>query len=92
MAKGKKNNSEIGTFFKVGLGFGLGAGIARMFFLILGLLFLIPGAILYYKERKKPAEERNKTTLIISLVLAIIGVVLSLGLGFSLIMNIIGDL
>ena len=87
-----KQRSKGPSFFKAGLGIGLGAGVAQIIFLLLGCLFLIPGAFLFYKEHKKPAEERDKTMLVVSLILAVIGGILTLGVGFGLVLNIIGDL
>lgn len=87
-----KRTSKETSFFSAGLGLGLGAGVAQIIFLLLGCLFLIPGAILFYKERKKPVEERDKSIYVVSLILALIGAILALGVGIGLVFNIIGEM
>ena len=62
-------------------GFGLGVGLigAQMIFLLLGAVFFFLGLV----EREK--ARKNGTSLVLPYALMVLGMVLSLGLGFGII-------
>jgi hypothetical protein len=75
---------------KTGFGIGLGAFAAMMVYIALGLIFFVPGFILYKKAEK--ARETDSTGRIFSIILMGIGVIIMGGIGLSLLMDNIGDL
>ena len=73
-------------------GFATGLGVMASFivYIFFGMLFFIPGFILYVKEKKKG---RNNTPLqIMGVILMLLGVILMGGLGFSTVFRDISDM
>jgi hypothetical protein len=69
------------NYAKAGFGLGIGLASAQMIFLLFGIVFFILGRIELKKARA------NGSSLVIPYGLMILGVVLSAGLGFGLLMN-----
>lgn len=88
MAKRIQGGGLAGDSFIATLG-GLAAVVVYIF---VGMLFLIPGFILFFSQKKKPKEERNKGLQILGIVLMIIGCLIALGMGFGLIIGAIGSM
>jgi len=84
MARNFKNIVREG--FGVGLGF-LASLIVYLFF---GMLFFIPGLVLYTQEKKK--GEKASTSQIIGVVLMAIGVIIMGGTGFNTLVGDISDM
>ena len=84
MARNFKNIVREG--FGVGLGF-LASLIVYLFF---GMLFFIPGFVLYTQEKKK--GEKASTSQIIGVVLMAIGVIIMGGTGFNTLVGDISDM
>ena len=73
-------------------GAGAAGGITAIAgFLLLGMAFGIPGAIIVMRENKKPKEKRTTALLVIGFILMIIGVALGLGFNSEGLMNSIGN-
>ena len=70
-----------------GFGVGLGAGLSMIIYVIIGLAFLIPGAILLGREKKKPADQRNGAMVVVAYVLIVLGVICGLGLGAGFLLS-----
>ena len=83
MANSMKN------LFKTGFGLGLGVMAAQIVFILFGMLFFIPGYLMYNKQK---TTDSNSSEQIIGIVLMIIGVVIMGGLGFGLLMDDLGDM
>jgi len=77
----KRGGGTIKDAFKFGFGAGFGISLAQILFLLVGMAFFIPGLVMLSKERKKPKNEKDTTSLIIAFVLMGIGSVVGLGLG-----------
>lgn len=73
-------------------GFGVGIGLFAAFavYLFFGLLFFIPGFVLFTQEQKK--REKNTGTLVLSYILMGVGVILMGGLGFGVLLESASDL
>jgi uncharacterized membrane protein YedE/YeeE len=83
----KKSGSWFKSAFTFGLGAGLGAGISTMLFIVLGLLFFIPGVLLLAKERKKPKDKQQQSMFILAYVLLVLGAIFGLGMGANFIFS-----
>ena len=70
-----------------GFGVGLGFLASLMVYLFFGMLFFIPGFILYVQEKKK--GEKSSSLQILGVVLMAIGVIIMGGVGFS---SLVGDI
>ncbi len=73
-----------GSLISDGFQFTLGSLAAVAVYILVGLIFIIPGMFLILKEKKKQASQRNKTMIIIGMVLVGLGSVIALGLGFGM--------
>lgn len=73
-----------GSLASDGFQFTLGSLAAVAVYILVGLVFIIPGMFLIIKEKKKAAGDRNKTLIIIGMVLVGLGSVIALGLGFGM--------
>ena len=73
-----------------GFGVGLGFLASLMVYLFFGMLFFIPGFVLYTQEKKK--GEKASTSQIIGVVLMAIGVIIMGGTGFNTLVGDISDM
>jgi len=73
-------------------GFATGLGVMDSFivYIFFGMLFFIPGFILYVKEKKK--GEKASTMQIVGVILMILGVIIMGGLGFGTVFRDISDM
>jgi hypothetical protein len=79
--------AKLKTLIKTGFGLGIGLIGAQILFLLIGLVFFIPGFLMYNKEKKND----NESGKIGGVILMGIGVLIMGGLGFGFLMNAIGD-
>lgn len=88
----RKQNNSIMEYMRLGFGLGLGSIFAVMIFIVLGLIFFIPGFILVKREKKNEKEKKevNEGLKILGYILMAIGVILGLGLGFGSLLGEIG--
>ena len=72
-------------------GFGVGLGMLAAFvvYILIGMVFFIPGFLMYMKEQKK--QQKNTTVQGIALVLMLIGVAIMGGLGCGALLNDASD-
>jgi hypothetical protein len=73
-----------------GFGVGLGLFASLMVYILFGMLFFIPGFILYNQEKNK--GEKGTTLQIVGVVLMAIGVIIMGGVGFSTLIGDVGDM
>ena len=73
-------------------GFATGLGVMASFivYIFFGMLFFIPGFILYAEEKKK--GEKSSSLQIMGVILMIIGVIIMGGIGFSSVFGDINDM
>jgi hypothetical protein len=91
MAKGgvQQQQMGIGGYVRMGVGLGAGFAIVNIVLLVIGLAFLIPGAIMASKELKKEKGERDNTKLYAGIALCVVGAVLTLGAGLPFVLGLI---
>jgi len=87
----KSSGSSNSKLRKIGFHLAIGGMFATILFIIIGFALFIPGYIIVAKQHKKPKEERDKALLITGYVLMGIGAVIGLGLGASVMLNMIGE-
>ena len=73
-----------------GFGVGLGFLAALAVYMIVGLVFFIPGFVLFQNEKKK--TEANTTVQGVGIGLMILGVVIMGGAGLSVLAESVSDL
>jgi hypothetical protein len=73
---------------KTGFGFSVGMFLAHMIFILIGMVFFIPGYLMYKKADKKTSEGYK----IGGIVLMGLGVVIMGGAGFGILMDSLGDM
>jgi len=88
MAKNSGMTNSFRSLIKTGFGLSIGIMLGQILFLLVGVAFFVPGYILYMKNKKSP----DSTNKIFSIILMAIGVIIMGGLGFSLLLNNIGDM
>lgn len=85
-----RNTISMRSLVKTGFGISVGVFLAQMIFVLLGLLFFIPGFILF----KKSYSDKNNSSgsQVGGLVLMGLGVAIMGGLGFGLLLDSAGDM
>jgi hypothetical protein len=85
-----RNTISMRSLVKTGFGISVGVFLAQMIFIFLGLLFFIPGLILF----RKSSSDENKGTAsqIGGLVLMALGVVIMGGMGAGFLFDSVGDM
>ena len=73
---------------KTGFGISVGMFLAQMIFMLIGMVFFIPGYIMFVKADK----EKSKGSQIGGIILMGLGVVMMGGAGFGFLVNSIGDM
>lgn len=73
---------------KTGLGISVGMFLAQMIFILIGMLFFIPGYLMF----KKADKEKSSGSQIGGIVLMGVGVVVMGGAGFGILMDSVGDM
>jgi ABC-type Mn2+/Zn2+ transport system permease subunit len=82
--------SNFKNIVREGFGVGLGFLASLMVYLFFGMLFFIPGFILYMQEKKK--GEKASTIQIVGVILMALGVIIMGGLGFSTLVGEVSDM
>jgi ABC-type Mn2+/Zn2+ transport system permease subunit len=82
--------SNFKNIVREGFGVGLGFLASLMVYIFFGMLFFIPGFILYVQEKKK--GEKSSSLQILGVVLMAIGVIIMGGVGFSTLVGDISDM
>jgi formate hydrogenlyase subunit 3/multisubunit Na+/H+ antiporter MnhD subunit len=77
----------------VSIGFGLTVGsiAATLIFIAIGMLLFIPGFLIVKNEQKKPAGQQSAGLKALGYILMIIGCLVALGLGFGMLLGMLGD-
>jgi hypothetical protein len=73
-----------------GFGVGLGAFAALMVYIVIGLIFFVPGFILYKKAER--ANDTDSAERIFSIILMGIGVIVMGGVGLGMLMDNVDDM
>jgi uncharacterized membrane protein len=83
-----RNSISMRNLVKTGFGLSVGIFFAQMIFIFIGLVFFIPGYMLF----KKADKEKSEGSKIGGVVLMGLGVIVMGGAGFGLLMDSVGDL
>lgn len=73
---------------KTGFGISVGMFLAQMIFLLIGMVFFIPGYLMFVKANK---DKKSSGSQIGGIVLMGLGVVVMGGAGFGILMDSVGD-
>ena len=84
-----RNTVSMRSLVKTGFGLSVGVFLAQMIFVLLGMVFFIPGYILFIK---KSSDKKGNGSQIAGIVLMVIGVVIMGGLGFGVLLDSVGDM
>lgn len=83
-----RNTISMRNLVKTGFGISVGMFLAQMIFILIGLVFFIPGYIMF----KKADKEKSSGSQIGGIVLMGLGVVVMCGAGLGILMDSVGDL
>ena len=78
------------SLVKTGFGISIGVFLGQMIFVLLGMLFFIPGFILF--TRKSSDKNKSSSSQIGGIVLMGLGVVIMGGMGFGVLLDSVGDM
>jgi hypothetical protein len=78
------------SLIKTGFGLGIGLSLANIVFILIGMLFFIPGFILFRSSSSD--KEKGNNSQIGGIVLMGIGVAIMGGLGFGFLLDSVGDM
>lgn len=84
-----KNSFSMMSLIKTGFGLSIGIALSQMIFIFIGLVFFIPGFIMYKTGSSK--KDKSIGLEIGGIVLMGIGVIIMAGLGFGFLMSSIGE-
>ena len=83
-----RNTISMKSLVKTGFGISVGMFLAQMIFILIGLVFFIPGYLMF----KKADKEKSSGSQIGGLILMGLGVVVMGGAGIGILMDSIGDM
>ena len=75
---------------KTGFGISVGMFFAQMIFILIGMVFFIPGYLMFIKASS--GKEKSEGSKIGGIVLMGLGVVVMGGAGFGILMDSLGDM
>ena len=78
------------SYIKAGFGLSVGFQLAGILFMFIGLIFFIPGYILFKSELK--SGRKGSATQVVSIILMILGVILMGGFGLGMAMSGLNEL
>jgi uncharacterized iron-regulated membrane protein len=77
------------SLIKTGFGLSIGVFVAQMIFMIIGVVFFIPGFMMWNTESKKFVKDTARQTG--AIVLMAFGVIIMGGVGFGILMNSVSE-
>ena len=83
-----RNTISMKSLVKTGFGISVGMFLAQMIFILIGLVFFIPGYLMF----KKADKEKSSSSQIGGLILMGLGVVVMGGAGIGILMDSVGDM
>lgn len=87
MAKGNKYADIVKTSFAA----SLGAVGGLVVYMLISLVFLLPGIVIIMMQLKKNKKDRSVPMLVVGFVLAFLGVALGFGMGGMAVIEMLGD-
>lgn len=76
---------------KEGFALSLGSAAAFVLYMVVALVFMIPGVLMVGSELKKKKADRSTTKQVIGFTLAFIGVAIGLGMAAGVIIEMLGE-
>ena len=76
------------SLVKTGFGISVGMFLAQMIFILIGLVFFVPGYLMF----KKADKEKSSGSQIGGIILMGLGVVVMGGAGIGILMDSVGDM
>lgn len=86
----KGSAKRLGNLAFEGFGVGIGLFAAFALYIFVGLIFFVPGYLMYLQEKKK-GENKNTASEIFSIILMGIGVIIMGGVGLPVLLQSLGD-
>ena len=83
-----RNTISMRNLVKTGFGISVGMFLAQMIFILIGLVFFIPGYLMF----KKADKEKSSGSQIGGIVLMGLGVIVMGGAGIGILMDSVGDM
>lgn len=83
-----RNTISMKSLVKTGFGISVGMFLAQMIFILIGLVFFVPGYLMF----KKADKEKSSGYQIGGVILMGLGVVVMGGAGIGILMDSIGDM
>ena len=83
-----RNSISMRNLVKTGFGISVGMFLAQMIFLLIGMVFFIPGYLMFAKADK----EKSSGSKVGGILLMGLGVVVMGGAGFGILMDSVGDM
>lgn len=83
-----RNTISMKTLVKTGFGISVGMFLAQMIFILIGMVFFVPGYMLFVKADK----DKSEGSKLGGIVLMGLGVVIMGGAGFGILMDSVGDM
>lgn len=78
------------SLIKTGFGISIGVFFAQMIFILIGMIFFIPGFLMFSKSESDKND--SNSSKMGGIILMVIGVIIMGGVGFGLLMDSIGDM
>ena len=85
-----RNTISMRNLVKTGFGISIGVFLSQMIFIFIGLVFFIPGYIMFTKSSSD--KNKSNSSQITGIVLMGLGVVVMGGIGFGFLMDSVGDM
>jgi hypothetical protein len=83
-----RNTISMKSLVKTGFGISVGMFLAQMIFILIGLVFFVPGYLMF----KKADKEKSSGSQIGGIILMGLGVVVMGGAGIGILMDSVGDM
>ena len=93
MPRKAREQTPIMDYARQGFGFGLGWIGSLILMMLIAIIFFVPGFVLLKREqaKEKKGEEANMTIKVIAYILMLLGVVLGIGFGGSILFEELGE-
>jgi len=82
--------NSLRSLIKTGFGLSIGVFLGQIIFIAIGMLFFIPGFMLF--RQSSADKEKGSTSQIGGVVLMGIGVIIMGGMGFGFLLDSLGDM
>lgn len=85
-----RNSLSMKNLIKTGFGISIGLFFAQMIFILVGMVFFIPGYLMFKKSSSD--KEKSSGSQMGGILLMVIGVVIMGGAGFGILLDSIGNM